>query len=186
MRYVIGVFGLIFVTIIAIVMIGRGGNQSSQQQGKKLVTVTDYADRDSVVSHTTQGRLVGNDTYKSIRITVNQSERRIELLSGYDNSVERAQSYPNTSEAYKNFIYALATAGFSREKDSAFKDEKGVCPQGKRVTYTLRESDKDVVRLWSTSCGRGQGNFGGDYGIVRQLFQDQITDYSKFVSGVRL
>ncbi len=186
MRYVLGVIGLIILAILAIALIGRTGNQPAQE-GKPVVKLVDYENSGARVTHTTEGRIVGEDAHKSIRITVDRNERKAEVLTGYQGSVEKSQSWPNNSEAFQVFIRALSNAGFTRERETTQKDERGICPQGNRFIYQLNdESDKEVTRLWSTSCGSKLGTFGGDTSTIRRLFQDQITGYNKFVSGVKL
>lgn len=187
MRYILGVLGLVLLAVFAIFLLATGGNdRTDRQEGERVVTLTDYADKSSAVSLTEDGRITGLDTHKSVRITVTPSERKVELLTGYDGSVERSQTFSNTSEAYEEFVFALHNAGFSRERDTAITDERGVCPQGSRYIYSLSEGDEEPIRLWSTSCSGKQGTFGGDTGLVRRIFHDQITDYNTFVRGVRL
>ena len=186
MRYVLGVLGLIILAIFAIALIGRSGT-NVQQEGKPVVSLVDYENSGATVSHTTEGRIVGEDMHKSIRITVNRSERKAEVLTGYQGTVEKSQSFANNSEAFKIFIRALSNAGFTRERETEQKDERGICPQANRFIYELRDdSGKEITRLWSTSCGSRQGTFGGDASTIRRLFQDQITDYNRFVSGIKL
>ncbi len=186
MKYILGVLGLIILAIFAIALIGRGGSQT-QLGGKPVVSLLDYANSGATISHTTKGRIVGDDTHKSIRIAVNKNERKVEVVSGYQGLIEKSQSFANNPEAFKIFIHALSTAGYTRERVTDLKDELGICPQGNRFIYELRdETGKEVTRLWSTNCSGRQGNFGGSSGVIRRLFQDQITDYSRVVTGVRL
>jgi hypothetical protein len=191
MKYVLGVLGAVILAILAIVLIGgRGPDTDSNGQkpgAKKAVSVVDYSNNlNSEVSWTIQGRLVGQDQRKSVRIVVSQRERRFEILNGYEESVESVQRFQNSPAAYDTFLRALDAAGFSKERKVAVTDERGVCPQGNRYIYDLEDGSDHVLRSWSTTCSTAQGNFAGNAVTTRQLFQDQIPEYSKLIQGVKL
>lgn len=191
MKYVLGVIGAVILAILAIIIIGgRGPNteETAQKAGaKKAISVVDYADKlNSEVSWTVQGRLVGEDQHKSIRIVVSQNERRYEVLSGYEGSIESVQRFPSSPAAYDTFLRALDVAGFSKERKVTRTDERGVCPQGYRYIYDLEDGSDHVIRTWSTSCSTAQGPFAGSAGTVRQLFQDQIPNYNGLSQNIQL
>lgn len=189
MKYVLGVLGVILVVVLAVVLISRGGNDDKPpagQQGKRVVKVSEENRQGTSVSVTTQGKLVGEDQRRSIRITVSQDERRLEILTGYEEAIERTQVYPNTPSAYENFLIAIDFAGFSRERKAKTTDERAVCPLGRRYIYELKEYSQELIRSWSASCGTQWGTFGGKGSTIRKLFQAQIPDYNTQVKGVKL
>lgn len=187
MRYGLAAAGMVVVAIIAIILIvGRSPAPDNPAKRPTAVQLADYANQNSIVSFTTQGRLVGEDQRKAIRISVSPNERRIEILSGYEQFVERSQTYPNTQAAYETFLKALQNAGFARERKSAYSDSRGVCPLGSTYLYELSASGSEKIDLWSTSCRSSEGTFAGNASVVRQLFQLQITDYRQQTRDVRL
>lgn len=188
MKYLLGTLGFIILAVVAIILIAStpGGRGTNTQEGERKLTLTDYIDDDSTVVFTEQGRIVGDNEHAGIRISVNRSERRIQILRGYEEVIEREQAFPNTPDGYDSFIRALTNAGFSRERDTDQKDSRGTCPLGRRQLYDLRVGADELQHLWSTACRDQEGTFGGNDGLVRELFQKQITDYNKFVAGVRL
>ncbi len=191
MKYVLGVIGAVILAILAIIIIGGRGpstDENGQKPGaKKAVSVLDYTDNyNSEFSWTVQGRLVGQDQRKAIRIVVSQTERRYEVLNGYEETVESVQRFQNSPAAYEAFLRALDVAGFSKERKVANNDERGVCPQGNRYIYSLEDGSERVIRSWSTTCSAAQGPFAGSARSIKQLFQDQIPEYNKLVQGVRL
>lgn len=183
MKYVLGVFGVILVAILAIVLLTRGGNKRPEEVP---LTVAQEAREGVSAVYTTQGGVVGQDRRRAIRIVVNQEERRLEILTGYEEAVERAHTYPNTQSAFETFLVALDQAGFDKKKETVIEDERGACPLGRRYIYELKEYSQDMLSLWGTSCGKNLGTFNGNRNTVKKLFEQQIPDYSDQIKGVDL
>lgn len=187
MRYGLAAGALVVVALIAIILIvSRSPSSNNPSTKPTAVKLTDYVNQNSTVVYTTKGKLIGDDQRKAIRISVTPTERRIEILNGYDETVERAQTYANTKSAYDNFMRALQNAGYTRARPSAYPDERGVCPLGSTYTYKLQTPGADKINTWSDSCRAAEGTFAGSAILVRQLFQLQITDYNTQVRDVRL
>jgi hypothetical protein len=191
-RYIIAVLALFFILATGIVLIaGRSSNgdkpdkpQSQQDAPKQLY---DYATSPTAkVVFTTQGKIVGDDQFKSIRITVSRSERKLQILNGYTGRVESSKTFVNNEAAFDAFLRSLALAGFSATRETARIDERGVCPNGVRYIYEFQDIDTSPQRTWSVSCNAKEGNFAGSAPTVRRLFQNQITDYTQLTRGVRL
>jgi hypothetical protein len=185
MKFILGALGIIFVVILAVVLIFRGGGNDRDIVGPRLDVSKEAREGVSAV-FTTQGEVVGEDQRKAIRIIVNQDERRLEVLTGYEEAVERSSTFANTHAAFETFLVSIDQAGFENRKPSAVEDERGACPLGKRYIYELREHSQELLRLWNTSCGSKQGTFDGNSSTIRQLFEQQIPDYDKAVSNVDL
>lgn len=177
------VLGIIFVVILAIVLISHGGGP---KQGPRPVVVSDQNREGTSVQFTNQGRLVGEDKRRAIRIVVSQNERRLEILTGYEEAVERAQVYPNTPAAYENFLIALDKAGFDNKRVVSDDDERGSCPLGYTYIYQLKDFSQELIRTWSTSCSARTGTFSGNPATIRTLFQLQIPDYATQTQNVDL
>ena len=184
MRYILGILGFIVLTVVAIILLANLGGNPDRQEGEKVVTLTDYIDDGATVAYTKQGELVGDDEFRAVHITVTPQERRIELFGGYNETVIKQETFANTQAGYDVFLHALSVAGFTREKTSQQEDIKGACPLGQRHIYELVNGGDQVTYLWSTTCGKREGTFGGDKNKVQQLFENQIPTYNKFVSGV--
>lgn len=185
MRYIIGVFGAILLLLVVVVLIFNRGDSSQPSATVQPAQLVDYATRNSNVSFTTVGRVVGEDQQRSIRVVVSPSERRLEIMSGYGQTVLSSQTFANTAVGYQNFLSALGGQGFTRARSTSIKDATTVCPTGQRFEYDLSENGEHVSNLWSVSCDRS-GSFGGSAVVVRQLFERQIPDYSKLVTDVDL
>lgn len=188
MKYVIGAVAVIIATILAIVFI-LGRNDTPEQPGQtgnRAVSLYDQAKDGGTVTYMIEGKVVGEDERRAIRITVTSGTRKVEVLRGYNETVVKTQNFSNTSAGFEEFLKALEVAGFSRKRAYATEDERGMCPLGRRYIYEFEKSGEDRLKTWSTSCSEKQGTFGGSSVTVRRLFQNQIPDYNKFVSDVKL
>ena len=185
MKYIIGVLAFILVFFLAVALLFGRGNDSATQDNKTIAQMVDYADKNSSVSLTTIGRMVGNDERRAIRVIVTPNERRLEILSGYDESVTSLQTYPNTQEAYSNFLSALGNFGFNKKRDTSITDPRGLCPTGNRYVYDLSQDGNHISNLWNTSCNDAS-NFDGRGPVIRELFKKQIPDYNQQTQSVKL
>jgi hypothetical protein len=187
MKYIIAVVGVILAAFIAIVVImNRAPGDQKSPNIKGAIQLTDYDNLNASVSLTTQGKVVGETEHQGVRITITRTERKIEILRGYDQSVERSNTYPNSQSGYETFLRALDNAGFTKNRPSKFEDNRGVCPLGNKYIYDLSYNDEHVSNLWSTSCSKGEGTFAGAASLSRQLFEAQIPDYGTQIRGVKL
>ena len=185
-RYVFGVAGFVVLLLLVIAIANRNNNQPQKvQTGTSTMKLTDYASHNSNVSQTTVGKLVGDEDRREVRITVSPTERRLEVLGGYDETVLSSVSYPNTQSAYATFLSSLANLGFTSKKDTTISDPKGVCPTGNRYVYDLSDGGNHVSNLWSNSCDK-VGTFAGRGSTIRELFQRQIPNYFEQVHYVIL
>lgn len=186
MKYILGVIAVILVALVAIAMVTRP-RQPDPQEGDRQIVLGEEAREGTSVSLTTQGKLVGQTERRAIRIKVTQTERRVEILTGYEEAVERAHTFSNTQAAYENFLIALEELGFSRKRENISRDdERGACPTGRTYVYELKEFSQQRLRLWNSSCGSKSGTLGGNGSSVRKVFEAQIPDYRKVVKGVKL
>ncbi len=189
MRYGLTILVIAFLVIVgAAALIGRG-NSGPARSTARITKLTDYDAKDSAsVSWTQQGRLVGEDQRRAIRVTVTRSKRTVEVLAGYPERAERSTEFTNSPDAFAAFVRGLDTANFGKERAVKQPDERGVCPLGSRFIYRLTDAGQEIMRTWSDSCATSDGPFGGGNTtqLIGQLFKAQITDYNKFISGVVL
>jgi hypothetical protein len=182
MRYVLAIIGMIIVIVVAFLLLfgGRGTDEVREP------LMVEYSQRPAEVIYTARGRIVGDEEFRSVRITVNRSERIMEVLYGYQEDREVYQTYPNNAEAYTTFMLALGQSGYGNERNVDNDDERGVCPLGRRFVYELVDGGDQILRSWSTSCSSRSGSFAGNANQVRKLFEAQIPDYRDLTRGVRL
>lgn len=189
MRYglaIVAAFVLIIFGSVALVRnFTRTSSTSSQQKTIKLV---DFENSDSTsVSWVMQGRVVGEDRFKSIRITITSTKRTVEILDGYSYRVEKSAEFINSQASFGVFLRSLDELNFGLQRTTIKDDERGQCPTGRRFVYKLTDGSNEILRSWSTSCSSKEGSFASNKGsTIRELFKSQITDYNKFVAGVKL
>lgn len=186
-RTFIVVLVILFIGVLTTVLLigGRRTNISTDTQTLN-VTVADYINnKNSSVTWTQEGELVGENDRRAIRVTVTPTERRADVLAGYDQKIIKTIKFSNNPTAYASFLLALEELRFGDEKRTNEVDERGVCPFGNRYIYQLHDGADQKMRLWSTTCKKGEGTFDGEANLVKKLFKSQITDYLKFVSGTK-
>lgn len=187
---------IIFLTVIVgfillVMIISRIGssvkksNTNKKNTTSKVIDVTKYVNNNSKVVLTLGGRINGDDAHRAVRITVDSASRTAEIIQGYQGNVINTQTAVNNPDAYEQFIYAIATSGFSKERKTTQTDDRGACPLGQRYVYEIFENDNSVMRRWSTSCG-AIGTMGGRQSQINELFKRQITDYSTFTRNIQL
>lgn len=190
MRYGLAVLVVAFVAIVgAVVLVGRMDSGSGGTPARSTSLAEFDAKDSAIITWTQAGRLVGEEQYKAVRVTITRTQRRVEILADYAGRVERSQEFPNSPEAFAAFTRALDNAKFGQERNVSQPDERGVCPLGSRFIYRLTDGGQEIMRTWSTSCSAADGPFGGraaDTTLIARLFKAQITDYNRFTSGVKL
>jgi hypothetical protein len=180
MKYLLGFLATIALVVVVFILVLRGFSSGPKKEPIKLA---DYAKTTISVQYNLDGEINADQLHRGYRIVIDRSETRIEIYQGYQNNVIKRQVYPNNDNSYINFLRALDLAKFTRgNTDSKAGDERGVCAIGNRYVYQVEGGEKANQRFWSTSCGGG--TFGGNPTQVRQLFQQQIPDFSKLTSGI--
>ena len=176
---IFGVFGTVF-------LIKQITHTNTALLGKPTVVhAADFIDvANSTVSWTEQGRLLGDDQRRAVRITVSATDRQVELLGGYNQTLEKSITQPNNKTAYTTFLTALENLHFGQNRIVKQGDERGNCPLGFRYIYEIHKGSDQKLHIWSDSCNAANGTFAGDALTTRQLFKAQITDYNQFVAGV--
>jgi hypothetical protein len=172
--------------VILISRIPAGNSGTSQTTGPGAVKMSNFKNQNAIVSLTTVGQMVGDSERRSIRVSVTPTERRIEILSGYDQNVTSSQSYENINAGYEAFLSAMDVAGFTKSKKPAIVDQKGVCPTGRQYVYDVASGGGHPVHLWGTSCATAQGTFAGASETIQQVFRAQIPDYAKQTASVHI
>lgn len=186
MKYLVGAAIFFVVIILAIVLlVTRSPRQERQAEQPRTTQATDYANTNSKMVYTLQGPVVGNDARRSVRITVTSTNRTIEQINGYQGQVVNSKTYTNNMEGYQYFLASLNNAGYTKERRTRTPDSQGACAIGQTYIFEIIDGTDIAMNRWSSSCG-GQGTYGGNTANTRILFENQITDYSQFISDIDL
>ncbi len=187
-RNIIIIAIIVVVCILFISFVAGRDNESEDRAKETAVNLSDHAEGDGEAILTTKSKVTADEDYRTIRIRVSPSERNLQILSGYRETLEREEVFPNNQAAYREFILALKGAGFSKQAEKPIQeDPEVVCPLGRRYFYELQDFGSDpVISTWSTSCTIRNQPFGGNSRTVRRLFELQIPGYSRYVRNVIL
>lgn len=191
MKWFIGILGVIVFIILLVVLVFRRPNQPARPADQPVSTVastslTNLSNTSAELRYTVQGKIVSEEEHRSLRVTVSRTLRRLEVLQGYDEVVVASTDLNNTDASFATFLAALEQVGYSKVRESAISDERGVCPEGRRYIFEISGSGQGEQRTWTSSCSSSAGTFAGNRSSVEQLFKGQIPGYNKLVSGVKL
>ncbi len=189
MRYGIAVIIIaLFAVLGVVILVNRNNTTPSGQPTTKTVTLSDSDSSPTAsISWTQQGRIVGNNQFNSIRVTVTPTYRRLEILNGYQNTVVRSNDYENNQDAYNTFARALDLLKFGRSRTVSNPNVEGVCPFGNRFLYNFNANSQQLVNTWSDTCNVSNGTYAGSNAVsTGQLFRNQIPDYSRQTNSVSL
>lgn len=188
MRYGIAVVVITFFAIVGTIVLVGSGNSKKSSTPLRNTVLADYGDKDtSSISWTQYGRLVGDDQRTAIRVTIARNKRTVEILSSYDERIEKSTEYINSPKAYESFVLALDNINFGKERNVVKPDDRGMCPVGNVFVYRLTDMGSEIMRTWSDTCNKTDGPYGGlSPALIAKLFKAQITDYNSFVNGVKL
>jgi hypothetical protein len=169
-----GLVGIGIVVVFIVLMVRLFTHHGSAPK-VPTTTISRYADTGGTATLLIDAPTKIDQDHRQIRITVSSTENQVELIQGYQGSVLEQHTYPSNSAAFGAFLESLQLAGFTKgNTDSSKADYRGYCPTGDRYVYTFNDGSKDRFTYWSTSCG--QGTYGGNRSITRQLFIHQIPE----------
>ena len=186
-RYLIGFAVVVLLMLIGIILIFSGGEPKPPIE-EQIKPLPEYADSFAEVSYTQRGIINGEDIHREIRITVGQFQRRVDTIAGYSGNVIQTQTFSNSVPAYREFLAAIAGAGFLAERkvSPAQADTLVKCPLGQLYEFELNDGGEVLSYLWDSSCGKNIGTLKVNSSTLRTLFQNQITNYSQLTSSVNL
>ena len=176
-------FGGIFLLVRLIS--GVGDDTPTEQTSTQTQTVKKLSTDAQSVTYTVYGKVVAEEDRRAIRITISDSERKLEVLQGYDENVLKSERLSNKHSSFEAFLLALETAKFTTRDTSIKTDDRSLCPLGSRFVYETKYDDSNI-RSWLTSCTANSPSFKGDKSIVDTLFKAQIPKYSEVTNGVVL
>jgi hypothetical protein len=190
---------MIIVTIALIfgmIMVGRylfAGQTSDNTQTSKLDSARDNllaVDADRSVAMTVRGPLVAQENFRSYEIKVSPDARSYISYKGYDDTVVSQKNFANLTVAYKEFVYALDRAEFTKPGRQTGQPDvdnvSGICATGRLYTFTLYNGSDVVNSSWTSSCSGSAGTFGANVDQVGKLFANQIPGTNLGFGSTRL
>lgn len=182
---IVAVFA-VFLLVAWVVSWFTGDSDSQVLSTTEKVSLAASADTELVTRVTTYGKIINEEDYRSIRISVSRNKRTLEVMAGYNNVVTERKTYKNNQAAFESFLLALEKQGFTKSREGVTDDERGYCASSTRIVYEVLGNIDNQQRLWSASCAKKHQTFDGDSSDVQKLFKAQIPDYSDLTRGVKL
>lgn len=183
------IFGLLFLLFIGgmVYFITGSSREGRTTEQPETVSVTSLGTSRSV-RMTVYGPVVASEDRVSYVITVSPSSRQIQTYRGYDGAAVSDERFAGSSEAYKQFVYALERAGFDKTRtiNPPTDDGTGACAAGKRYVFEILDGVRPVTSTWTTTCSKERGTYGGDRRDTSDLFTEQISSFSDIVKPLKL
>lgn len=181
MRILFGLFLLLVVVFFVIRLAGGGDSVPPSFLTDEEVVLSESINNTSSVQFTVVGPTVAQEDHRVTRFIVSENRRVVQVLKGYNGTILKETSLPNTTEAYAQLVYAIDNEGFLSERTKIITDDpNGVCSNGKQYEYRLKQGASTRAFYWSTSCSTKEGTFGGDRRAINKLFEKQFPDYREF------
>ena len=183
---VIGVV-LLLISFVFVLIFGGKKDTTKTPPTTNTTSLTSAANTDATVTFLTDGIITSNDAHRQIGITISKTARTLTVYQGYQGAVLSTQSLVNNEQAYASFLNAIDVAGFTNQRAKITEANiAGQCPLGLRYIYSSTAIQNVPSSLWTSTCGRVNGTFGGNISTINNLFQLQIPNYTATVSTVRL
>lgn len=184
MIFLIVIVGLIIAAAVSVVRIFTSSDQGQSTEqidrsSEALLSTT--ADRS--VRMTVRGNIVGDDVFRSYRVTVTPSKREFTRYKGYLEQPLVSKTYANNTKAYDEFVHALGRANLAKGQalTGDADDTRGVCADGVLFEFEIINGATTVKRLWTTTCEGAKGSLNGDVGLIQELFLAQVPDAEDYI-----
>lgn len=184
---------IIFIIVIVVLVIAAAvsifqmaiGNNDEINPEQADITRSSLLSTDEArsVRMTVRGEIVGNENFRTYRITVSPENRSFVRYKGYLDTPMVEKEYTNNTKAYEEFVYALDRAGLSKGKELSTEenDIRGICADGVVYEFDILDGTRVVKHLWTTNCRGIDGSLQSDTAFLQQLFLEQTPDASEYI-----
>ena len=177
------------LVIAAVVSIGRAvfssgddTQETSQVDDGRDALLNTAAGRS--VQMTVRGPIVAEENFSSYRVNVSNSERSIDVYSGYLESRTDGKTLENNTQAYEQLVYALDKANMMKgvvPEDEAANDVRGICAGGYVYEFAVVSGGNEVKKLWTSTCGGSKGSLNASKDQLSQLFLAQVPGSKELI-----
>jgi len=182
-------FIVVFILIIAAgVSVFRLFNGSNDQSSGKVISepvnkgllATDV--NRSVVMRL-RSEIVANENFRTYEVVISPNSRNFTRYKGYLQDPIIDKSYINNTEAYTQFVYALANDNFATGTPLTgdANDTRGICPTGILYEFEVKDGETVEKHLWTTSCKGVGGSLKANVSQVQALFLAQVPAAEKYI-----
>ena len=180
-------FGLVIVVLIVVLFFSNNSSQSTAQLNQKLNNFAAYSNTSAVASVEINGPISAPSTHNEVKISVSAAEVNFQVYQGYDGSVINNVTLPNSQNSYGAFLRSLYMNGFdSTPKTNSVTSPVGICSSGDTYSFTLSLGTANIVNAWQTNCSNDIYTYNGILQNTLSLFEQQVPDYSNYISNLNL
>ena len=178
-------FGLVIVVLIVVLFFSNNSSQSNAQLNQKLNNFAAYSNTDSVASVDINGPINGQSIHNEAKISVSSSEVNLQVYQGYDGSVIKNETFPNSQNSYAAFLRALYINGFdSTPKTNSVTSPVGICSSGDTYSFSLTLGSTNIVNAWQTNCLNDIYTYNGKLQYTLSLFEQQVPNYNSYIANL--
>lgn len=187
----IALFIIVVIIVIAVIVsivrgfLGRDATELAVDPGEAALVNTSI---DHSVRMTARGPIVAQEDARSYAIVVSPNSRSLVTYQGYLDTVLQNTQLSNNSNAYQQFVNALARANLMKgdELTGDANDTSGVCATGTLYEFSTLDANGAVKTLWTTTCSTDKGSLQAKLATVRSLFIVQIPEGNSLISEIGL
>jgi hypothetical protein len=182
--FIIVIVALLIAAAFSVVRIFTGGNSNESSEvadTSNQALLSNTSERS--VRMTVRGEIVGDETFRSYRVTVTPTSRVFTRYKGYLEEPLVSKTYENNIKAYDEFVYALSRANLTKGEalTGDADDTRGICSDGVLYEFEILNGASSVKRLWTSTCGGSKGSLTADAEYLQALFLAQVPDAQQYI-----
>lgn len=145
---------------------------------------------DRGVSLVARGPIVAQEAFRSYKMVITPSSRKLTLYEGYLDTVVDTWELSNNLKAYTQFVYALDKAGLTAGTPLGDdkNDTRGVCATGEIYSFSLLKDyqKESVANYWTSTCSGSPGSLKASAKQLIDLFVVQIPESREILKNVNV
>jgi len=135
---------------------------------------------------TVRGPLVADEAFRSYKFQVNANVRELTTYKGYLEQPLNKISLGNNVTAYEQFVFSLYRANLIKgtELPDDQNELRGICATGTVYVFEVYAHDKDVKRLWTSTCAGSKGSLDASVSQLMALYRTQIPGSDELIANI--
>lgn len=181
---------IVVMAVFALMSLGKAilkNNKKTEPQVNMLEQALLATDASRGVKMTVRGPIVAQENFRSYQILITPSSRTITTYKGYLGEQISSKQLDNNLPAYEQFVHSLVKANLSKSKPFETENLNGICATGTVTEFDVLQNNTSLAHIWTSTCKGSAGSLSTSVDQNRNLFLNQIPDYSKILStaGIR-
>ena len=133
---------------------------------------------------TVRGPIVADETFRTYKFQINANVRELTTYKGYQQQPLDKISLGNNIKAYEQFVFSLYRANLVKgtELPDDQNELRGICATGTVYVFEVYAHDKDVKRLWTSTCAGSKGSLDASVSQLMNLYKAQVPGSAELIS----